>query len=107
MRAIEFDAFGDPSVLQLVKAPNPRIAGLHRDRQSDITRPAGGDRPSSDRRSASGDKGSAARDRGRPSSHCGRAGPHCKVAADHTLGHCGGGRGDTDRGCDRSVFAKG
>jgi hypothetical protein len=25
MRAIEFDAFGDPSVLQLVKAPNPRI----------------------------------------------------------------------------------
>jgi hypothetical protein len=25
MRAIEFDAFGDPSVLQLVKAPNPGI----------------------------------------------------------------------------------
>ena len=25
MRAIEFEAFGDPSVLQLAKAPNPRI----------------------------------------------------------------------------------
>jgi hypothetical protein len=37
MRAIEFDAFGDPSVLQLVKAPNPRI-----DEKSDKTTPASG-----------------------------------------------------------------